>query len=120
MALLRSLFGGAQAPETAAQPLIGTILRAQSDPASMWPVETAVTGDLGFLRTVSGGRVVDSSSGADATVVRSLWEAYVWHTTESSTMLQSLLVQVDWAMKRCSSASVMFTRCTPLERACRR
>jgi hypothetical protein len=115
MALLRSLFGGAQQrvaedPGPAAEPAPSTFLRAQSDPASVWPAESAVTGDLGFMRTASGGRVVGSGSGADATLVRSLWEAYVWHATETSSMLQSLLEQVDWAMKRCSSASVMFTR----------
>ena len=39
-----------------------------------------------------------------------LWEAFVWGTTEAGDMLQCLLVQVDKAMKKCSSGSVMFTR----------
>jgi hypothetical protein len=114
MALLRSLFARGQAQEQGA-PLESTpFLRAQSDPTSMWPAEVSGIDGSGFTRTVSGSRMVDDDSGADAAVVRNLLEAYVWHTTETSTMLQSMLYQVDWAIKRCSSASVMFTRSVPL------
>jgi hypothetical protein len=112
--LLRSLFAHQQAQEPLVQEVPTAFLRAASDPTGVYAVEGSWLSDMEFLRATSNHDGREGSLDADPTVVMGLWEAYVWQATETSSMLQSLLMRVDWAMKQCSSSSVMFTRCVPL------
>jgi hypothetical protein len=112
LSLLRSLFCRQNSQGPLAQHFPTVFLRVGSDPNGVFPVEGGVLGDLEFLRIViNGGNDGETSVGADPIVVLSLWEAYVWQVMETNSMLQSLLMRVDWATKQCSSSSVMFTRC---------
>jgi hypothetical protein len=105
----------AQDSEQVAQFELDPFLRAQSDPLAtiLWSAEVFGKGENEFMRTVSSDGVMDTESGTDTKMMLSLLEAYTWQTTETSAKLQSMLYQVDWAMKSCSSASVMFTRFEP-------
>jgi hypothetical protein len=112
--LLRSLFGS-QHPHD--QNFATAFLQAAPN-TEIYPVQGSELDDLEFLRAANKdddcGEDANRGMGADPSVVLSLWEAYVWHATEKSKVLQSLMLQVDWAMKQCSSSSVMFTRCVAL------
>jgi hypothetical protein len=110
--LLRSLICSQNFRGPPAEHVPTDFLRVGSDPNGDFPVEGGGLGDLEFKKMVTnGGNDGETIVGADPIVVLSLWEAYVWRVMETDSMLKSLLMRVDWAMKQCSSSSVMFTRC---------
>ena len=95
-----------------------TFLRVTSSAAPFGqPQDAAVRADAqeGLTRRlfppVEADGARERNAAAQAELSRCLWESFVWGATEAGGMLQALLVQVDRAMKRCSSGSAMFTRC---------
>ena len=93
-----------------------TFLRMTSSAAPFeQPQDAAMRADAqegpGLFLPVEADDAQEWNAAAQAELSRCLWESFVWGATEAGGMLQALLVQVDRAMKRCSSGSAMFTRC---------